>query len=158
MRRNALLPNLLATLFLFLLLPLAAGAGEGKRDHAAGHHHDPETRLLRLTEKLDLTNAQQDELRPILEQQAESFRTMRDQRKAGEAREQMRDAMRAQRENNDAQIEAVLDEQQVATYRELRAEHRARWKAERKKRHGKGAPGQGAPAQDAATPEPDDAQ
>lgn len=156
MKRNASRSNLLATLFLLLLLPLVAGAGEGKPEHA-GRHHDPETRLLRLTEKLELTNAQQEELRPILEQQAESFQAMQKRRQSGQTREQMRDAMRAQRESNDAQIEAVLDERQIATYRELRAEHKARWLAERQKRHGHGAPDQSAPKQNSANPPPEDA-
>lgn len=125
-----------ALCLLLLGLPLAASAGEGR--HGRGQrNHDPEARLERLTEHLSLSSEQQAELRPILEQQAESFRAIRERKQAGETRGQLRSDVRAQREANTTEIEAILDEQQLAEYRELRSEREAK---RREHQHAKGAP------------------
>jgi hypothetical protein len=125
---------------LLVALPLVASAGEGR--HGEGkRHHDPEARLERMTEHLNLTAEQQAELQPILEQQAESFRAMRERKEAGESREQLRADMHAQRDADTAEIEAILDEEQVAEFRERRAEHKAKRREHHRERRGaEGAP------------------
>jgi Spy/CpxP family protein refolding chaperone len=132
------LPFLL--LALLVALPLVASAGEGKGGHGGKRHHDPEERLARMTEHLNLTAEQQAELRPILEEQAESFRAMRESKAGGADREQLRSDFRAQREATTAQIDAILDDQQRAEFHQRREEHRAKRKQGRGERHGKGAP------------------
>jgi Spy/CpxP family protein refolding chaperone len=143
------LPRLrLATLLLLLLaLPLAASAG-GKGQKGGKRHHDPEQRLAHMTETLGLSTTQQEQLEPILEQQAESFRALREQKRSGANREELRESFRAQRESNAAQVEAVLDEQQVATFREMRAEREQRMREHRGSRHQRGD-GDDPPADDA---------
>ena len=111
-----------------LLCPLAAAAGGERRGSHGLRHHDPETRLARLTQEIDLSPEQQELLRPILEQQAVTFRAFKQRRDAGESRADLRAEMRAQRDSNSEEIEAVLNDEQIAEYRSLRErrEHKLR--------------------------------
>ena len=138
--------RLAALLLLLLAPPLLANAGEGRQGHGK-RHHDPEKRLAHMTEELDLTSTQQEELRPILEAQSASFRALREQKQSGASREELRGAFRAQRDSNAAEVEAVLDEKQVTTYRELRKNREQRMRERHDRRR----------ERDAGTGPPDDA-
>ena len=130
---------LLAALLL-LALPLAALAKDGRR--GAGRH-SPEERIARLSERLHLSAEQEEQLRPILEEQAETMRSIRERKHAGEAsREELREEMRAQREAAREQIEAVLDDDQRAAFQTLREERREHRRKFEKHRRGEGAYGE----------------
>jgi hypothetical protein len=131
-----------------LSLPLVGHAGEGQRGRGKGHH-DPNARLQRMTETLDLSAEQRAELKPILEEQAEAFRAMRERKQAGEAPEKLRSERRARRDANDTAIEAVLTEDQVAEFRSRRAEQKAK-RGERSREHKREGRGEAGPPEDAS--------
>jgi hypothetical protein len=128
--------------------PAAAQQGgyEGPRREQGqgGQRMDPQQRLERrvqqLTERLRLSNAQQGQVRAILQreqQQMEQFRGARGQgRQQGQQQGQQRgdDAQRRQgfeqmrqlRQQTDQQLERVLNSGQLAEYRKLQQERQQR--------------------------------
>ena len=81
----------------------------------------------------DMSAEQQDELRPILEEQAAARRAIKQRKHEGEAWTDLRPEMRAQREATTERIESVLDEEQLDDFRALREHHEKRIR----ERHGK---------------------
>jgi Spy/CpxP family protein refolding chaperone len=80
--------------------------------------HDPEKRIEELDEALDLTDAQETELRTILAEQSEKGRELR------EARD--REAMVAHMRETQERIMGVLTDEQRQKFDALQEEHRAR--------------------------------
>ena len=85
-----------------------------------------------LTTRLDLSKAQQKQIREIAERYAAE--------RAASRGERDREAMRAGVEKQDAEITAVLDDKQKAEYEKLKAERREEMRARRGQR---GGPGRG---------------
>ncbi|MGH7567120.1 MAG: hypothetical protein ACREK2_09845 [Gemmatimonadota bacterium] len=93
---------------------LAQDQEQGPRDHAGevGHRHDPEKRIERLKQSLDLTDAQVTEVRAILAEQAEKGRALKES-------EDHRGLRALHRETHD-RLASVLDETQRTKLEELR--------------------------------------
>lgn len=126
----------LGIVFLLVLLisaPIAASAKGGR-----GHHHDPQARLAQLTRELGLSQEQQDELLPILEQQSAEFRSMRERKRAGEDKKTLRAQMHTQQAENAREIEGFLDQSQVEKFRKARAQREERFERKREKRKQRG--------------------
>ena len=98
----------------------AAWAGGGGH----GYKHDPKSVLERMTEKLDLTQEQQDKILPILEDKHEKMEALHNQ-------------MKEMRQNAMSQIEAQLTPEQQEKFRKAREERKEKMK-EYKEKHGKG--------------------
>ena len=81
-------------------------------------------RLNKLTELLNLTTAQQDQIRPLL---AQAGADMLAARQAADNHRELRDSLRAIFENLDQQISALLTEEQLAVYNEWKEKHH-RWR------------------------------
>ncbi len=109
--------RLVAVLALLLAVPLAATAkGDKARDgeRRGPRHHSAEARLGHLSASLDLSAAQQEQLRPILEDHASEMRAIKERKHAGD------EDWDTLRETNSQEIESILDEQQIEEYRHLR--------------------------------------
>ncbi len=104
---------------LFFGMGIAWADGDGH-----GYKHDPQSKLEKLTKKLDLTKEQQDKILPILQEKHQKMEALHNQMK--EAREQ---AM--------AQIEAQLTPEQQEKFRKAKEERMEKMK-EYKNKHGKG--------------------
>ena len=78
-----------------------------------------------LTDRLQLTPQQVEQVRPILERQHEQFKALWQKARAqdGSTQQNVRAEMRTIRERTAQQIEGVLTDEQRATYRDLREEH-----------------------------------
>ena len=77
----------------------------------------------RLAQRLSLTDEQQKQVLAIYEERSKAaMEEMQKARESGADREEMRAQMLEFRTKNDKKIEAVLDEKQLAEYRELREE------------------------------------
>ncbi|WP_447968052.1 periplasmic heavy metal sensor [Nitrospira sp. M1] len=102
------------------VLVAAPGWAGGKGKH---HGHDPEKKLQKLTEKLELTEEQQAKVKPILEQKHQQLQELHKQ-------------MKEVRMNARAQIEAQLTPEQVGKFKEL-GKKRKQSKKGKKGKHGK---------------------
>ena len=89
-----------------------------------GHKHDPQSKLERMTEKLDLTHEQQDKILPILQNKHEQMEALHNQ-------------MKDVRKNAMSQVEAQLTPEQLEKFKKTRKERKAKRK-EYKEKHGKG--------------------
>ncbi len=94
------------------------------RDGQRGERMNPEQRVERrvgvLTERLQLSTQQAAQVRQILTQEQTQMQALRQKAQGGADRESLRPEMQAIRQRGEQQLEAVLTEQQRATYRELR--------------------------------------
>lgn len=92
--------------------------GHGPGQHGGpGGRFDPERRLAHLTEALGLSAEQQTQLRTIIAAQAEAMKRISESGLTGDER---REAMRAAREADRAEILAVLTPEQRQKFAELR--------------------------------------
>ena len=89
-----------------------------------GYKHDPKSRLERMTKKLDLTQEQQDNILPILEDKHQKMEALHKQ-------------MKEMRQNAMSQIEAQLTPEQQEKFQKSREERKKKMKEYREK-HGKG--------------------
>jgi Spy/CpxP family protein refolding chaperone len=90
---------------------------------AMGSHPDassPEARLQMLSEKLNLTADQQAKLKPILEDQAQQMKTVRDDTSLSQ--EQKKAKMKAIHESFHGQINGVLTPEQQAKLKQMKHE------------------------------------
>lgn len=110
----------LALVSILALSTHARGPGKGWREPS------PDRAAARLAERLGLTAEQQEQVRPILE---ENFAKRRD------IREEARRKMEALREETDKRLSGVLTPEQLTKLRELRSERGKRFK-DGDRRHG----------------------
>ena len=89
-----------------------------------GYKHDPQSRLERMTKKLDLTQEQQNKILPILQEKHQKMEALHNQ-------------MKEVRQNAIAQVEAQLTPEQQEKYRKAKEERKKKMK-EYKEKHGKG--------------------
>jgi Spy/CpxP family protein refolding chaperone len=85
-----------------------------------------DTRLDFLDKQLNLTAEQKKKIRPILEKNAENMRSIFANRKEGEERSVLFEAMRKERDRASKEIEAVLTPEQAKKYRAVQEEQRQR--------------------------------
>ena len=115
---------------LTILVVLAAGllfAGQSypapQAQSAIGEHPDassPEAHLQMLTEKLNLTADQKAKVKPILEDQAQQMKTVRDDTSLSQ--EQQKAKMKAIHGSCHDQINGVLTPEQQAKFKQLKQE------------------------------------
>lgn len=86
---------------------------------------DLDTFMERLTERLELSEKQVAELRPIFKEQFQSMSALFTQRQRGD-RESMRSVMRELRTKTDKRLAEVLTDEQMKKFREFREEQRRR--------------------------------
>ena len=84
---------------------------------------DPQQRLERMSEELNLSEGQQEQIQAIMEQQRAQHDALREQYTKGD--EQGRAQMHALREQGATDIAAVLSPEQQEKFSEMRARHRA---------------------------------
>jgi Spy/CpxP family protein refolding chaperone len=101
--------------------------GPKPEGHRGAGHFSPEERLKHLTEKLGLTQPQQDQIKQIFQDSRAGFQGLKDLPK-DQRREQARELMKAQHEK----IMAVLTPDQQAKFKAMIAEHKGEWH----RRHG----------------------
>jgi Spy/CpxP family protein refolding chaperone len=82
--------------------------------------------LSHLTEELALSDDQANQIRPLLEAQAEKRQKLFSESSSGGDRRAMREQMRAIHEETDRQIESILTPEQVEQFQELRKRMRGK--------------------------------
>ena len=130
-RRRIWLSGLIG-LALVAIVAAPAEAQQGKRQRGM----DPEARMERLKESLELTDDQVAALEPILAAHDQKRRELFESRSA--ERQAMREQMNALRLEMDEDIGEILTEEQMKTYVEQREEMRQRFRQEG--RGGRGGP------------------
>jgi Spy/CpxP family protein refolding chaperone len=119
-----------------LALASAITCGSALAQPAPGNRHDPEAHLRNLSVLLELSPAQQSQLRNILEVKRADRAASREQGR--EAREQMRAERRADREAFEQEIAAILNVDQQAKFNAIKAERRAQQEKRRAMRQQRG--------------------
>lgn len=99
--------------------------------HHGWHHHrmSPERQLEHMTRALNLTEAQQEQLKPILKEQDQKMRAI--WQSQAQQRRQMREQMMAAAKESKAKIEAVLTPEQKQKFDAMihrRMEHMHHWR------------------------------
>ncbi len=89
-----------------------------------GHKHDPQSKMERMTKKLNLTQEQQEKILPILQDKHHKMEALHNQ-------------MKDVRQNAMSQVEAQLTPEQLEKFRTAKEERKAK-RQEYKKKHGKG--------------------
>jgi Spy/CpxP family protein refolding chaperone len=120
---RAIIQILLITLAICLIsaiLVVNAFSFEGRRGP------DPEKMLSHLTEELALSDEQANQIRPILEAQAEKQRKLFSESSSGGDRRAMREQMKGIHEETDRQIESILTPEQIEQFQELRKRMRGK--------------------------------
>ncbi len=87
--------------------------------------------MKRLTQRLDLTESQQEQLRPIVEAADQEMRRLR--------RDNFRETLRVSDDMN-TRVAAILTPEQQAKLEEMQRETRERWAQDRQRRWGEGPP------------------
>lgn len=113
-------------LFMVSLLgsALIVGTGSAWAGGGHGHKHDPQSKMERLTKKLDLTQEQQNNILPILQNKHEKMEALHNQ-------------MKEVRKNAMSQVEAQLTPEQLEKFKKAREERKMK-REEYKEKHGKG--------------------
>lgn len=106
--------------------PQAEGGGMGHHGH--GHMMDPDARLAHMTKRYNLTADQQNQIKPILQDEQQQMESMHSDTTT--SREDKRTKMMSMRETDNQKIEAVLNDEQKQKFeadqkkmQERRAEH-----------------------------------
>jgi len=89
-----------------------------------GHNYDPKSKIERMTQKLDLTQEQQNKILPILQDKHEKMEALHNQ-------------MKEVRQNARTQVEAQLNPDQLEKFQKAK-EERKKKRQEYKEKHGKG--------------------
>ncbi len=129
--RNAAL--ILGSLLFALVFAPAVQARGGGHKHDGERGGNVDQRIEKMTEHLELSGDQANQIRVILENAQTQAEALRDQDGDRQAK---REAMRAIREDSREQIKAVLNAEQLSKLEEI-AEKRRENRGERKERRGK---------------------
>jgi Spy/CpxP family protein refolding chaperone len=124
LRRSLLLLSLGSAVLVPSLLAATDTPPPPPHHHGAGPHEasfDPEQRLARLTEKLNLTADQQTKIRPLLVAQAEAMKAIDNAALTGDQR---REKLKALRKDNRAKIGEILTSEQRKLLRQEFRKHR----------------------------------
>ena len=125
---------------------LLAGAlmvGLASVAHAHGPEGDPAARIEKhmqmAAERLKLSDAQKQQLRPLIDEHVAKVKAIRDKYPPETPREQKRqmyDEMKGVREDYDAKVRAVLTEEQQQEWEKMRSERRDRMREHKGERQG----------------------
>ena len=96
-----------------------------------GHKHGD--RLQHIAEALGLTDAQKEQIKPILKSESEQMKALKDDTTT--PKEQKKEKFKSIHEASNQQIEAILTPEQIEKWKEMKKEHRGE--------HGHGGPGAG---------------
>ena len=108
------------------LLAAPVWAGEDGKGQGRGRGPNNQARLARLAERLDLSDEQRAEIRPIVNDNAKELRALRERIRSPEGdRMAVRAEIDAIRDRFSERIEAELTDAQIAEYRKLKQERRA---------------------------------
>ena len=127
-------PTAIALAFLSVAVAPVARSHDQHKDRGA----HMEQRMEETAQRLGLTDAQKQQLRPIAEEHLAKAKAIREKYPAEASHEQKRqmfEEMRAIRENYDAQVRGMLDEKQQQEWDRMRAERRDRMREHGKERH-----------------------
>jgi protein CpxP len=72
----------------------------------------------RIAQELNLTDAQKEQLKPIMKEQADKMRALRDQNQS------QREELKKLRDENDAKVRAILTPEQAAKFDEIKKQGR----------------------------------
>ncbi|MCP4346477.1 MAG: hypothetical protein GY795_13230 [Desulfobacterales bacterium] len=88
----------------------------------------PDQIMSALKERLNLTEEQESQVRPVIEKQVESRKAIFDKYRdePRENRKSMRDEIKQNREDTEKQLEAILSEEQMEEYRNYLNEKRSK--------------------------------
>ena len=132
MKRRILPTALLTGALLVGLAPVA---------QAHGPEGDPGARIEKhmqmAAERLKLSDAQKQQLQPVIEEHVAQVKAIRDKYPPETPREQKRqmyDEMKAVREDYDAKVKAVLTEEQQQEWEKMRSERRDRMREHKRER------------------------
>ena len=134
----------LMILLSFTIIPLLAqqrgpGQGQGKGPRGPLTEEDVKERVNRLAETLELSD---DQKQKVLDYELENRKTMQEKRKANQGdREAMRAVMMEQRELRDSKYAEILNDDQMAKYKEIQ-EKRAQQRQQRQGKKGDGDDGE----------------
>lgn len=138
----------LSSLFALGVAVAAPQATEPAQDQAApqqkgewaGRHEaaDPNKQVQRLTKKLNLTADQQNQILPILTERRQQMESIRND--SSLSAQDRRAKMHAAREDADAKIRAVLNDDQKKTYDQMQQQMRERHQEHRNHNSGTGSP------------------
>jgi len=123
-------------LFAVVLMVGLAPAGQA-HDHHEDHGARIEKHMEHAAERLGLSDAQKEQLRPLVEQHVAKAKAIRDKYPAessAEQRRQMYQEMHAVREEYDGQVRAVLTEEQRQEWEKMRSERRDRMREHKRER------------------------
>ncbi len=107
---------------------------------------NPEEQFERLKERLDLSDQQAEELRPIFEESREKLGALREQYQDQERSQETMEALRNERaelqEETNQKLATILSDEQMTQYREMQGEARANMRQGQRQGGGQ-RPGQG---------------
>jgi periplasmic protein CpxP/Spy len=112
-----------------------AGGQEGHAGHRGGQAMDPQKRVDMLAKRLNLTDDQKQKLLPILTEQQEKMKSIRDD--SSLSRDDRFQKMRDLREETDNKINPILTDEQRQKYAEMQQKARERMQ-QRMHDHGNG--------------------
>jgi len=98
------------------------GGGRGGR----GGRMDPEAQLKMFTERLKLSDEQQEKVKKLIEERGAAFRQLREQAREGGDRSAMREKMMALREDSDKKMAGILSKEQMKDYNKIMEERHSR--------------------------------
>ena len=119
-----------------LAMGIAIGAPTGQNEPQAPDatkaprgHADPNRQLKMLTKRLNLTDDQQKQILPVLTDRQQQFESIRND--SSLSPDDRREKMKALREDSDAKIKAVLNDNQKQTYEQMQQKMRERMQERR---------------------------
>jgi hypothetical protein len=117
------------------------GQGGGQWGHGQGQPMTTDQRLQRMTQQLNLTDAQQQQIKPILENESKQMQALRED--SSLSQQDRMTKMMAIRQESSSQIKPVLNADQQKQYEEMM-----------NRRRGPGGPGQMQPQGQGQAPPP----
>ncbi|MCP4109620.1 MAG: hypothetical protein GY749_29555 [Desulfobacteraceae bacterium] len=124
--------SILAIIGLLVIVMAASNvmASGGKRGQT------PDQIMSALKERLNLTEEQESQVRPVIEKQVESRKAIFDKYRdePRENRKSMRDEIKQNREDTEKQLEAILSEEQMKEYKNYLNEKRSERRGKKGKR------------------------
>lgn len=95
--------------------------GQQQGWHGRGHRMDPDAELQRMTQRLNLTSEQQEQIRPILVDRQQKMQALFQNQSL--SREDRRSQMMSIRQDSNAKIEKLLTDQQKQEFEEMQQRH-----------------------------------
>ncbi|QTA90466.1 hypothetical protein [Desulfonema magnum] len=128
----------MAVIFGSLIIFLAASYAAAQKGRFRGTERNPDQIMSVLKDRLSLTEEQEAQVRPIMEEQIEKQRALFEKyRGKGRAdRRTMRDEMQKNQEDTEKRLEGVLSKEQMDEFRKIRDEKRNKMRGKGRNRRG----------------------